>query len=66
MSIVQKNHMYLDLGLTPPRYQGIVAFKLETFGSAAHSGYPRLGVSALDPMIEILHDMLHQVTTLPE
>lgn len=37
--------------------------KLSCTGVACHSGYPHLGESAIDPMIETLHTLRH--TTWP-
>jgi acetylornithine deacetylase/succinyl-diaminopimelate desuccinylase-like protein len=32
---------------------------LRAIGKAVHSGYPHLGKSAIEPMIEVLHDLMH-------
>lgn len=41
------------------RQKGIVNVILESHGKAAHSGYPHMGVNAIEPMVEVLHDLLH-------
>ncbi|RUS22555.1 hypothetical protein BC937DRAFT_88519 [Endogone sp. FLAS-F59071] len=42
-------------------HKGIVKFRVEVAGKAAHSGYPELGVSAIDNLIEILYTLKHLV-----
>jgi len=37
--------------------KGIVKFKLTSHGIAAHSGYPHTGKSAIEPLLEVLHDL---------
>ncbi len=39
--------------------KGTLLADLRVRGKAAHSGYPEMGVSALDPLIEVLHDCIH-------
>lgn len=34
--------------------------RLSCRGVACHSGYPHLGVSAIDPLIEVLHSLKHR------
>jgi len=36
------------------RQKGILKIRLETHGKAAHSGYPETGVSAVEPLLDIL------------
>ena len=37
--------------------KGILKLKLIRKGMAAHSGYPELGDSAIDPLLDVLHDL---------
>ena len=60
-----------ELGLTPDylivgeptesklarRQKGLVKVRLELTGKAAHSGYPETGVSAIDPLLDVLEDL---------
>ncbi len=39
------------------RQKGIYKLRLESKGKTAHSGYPHTGVSAIDPLVEVLHDL---------
>ncbi len=39
------------------RQKGIVKFRLQGHGKAAHSGYPETGVSAIDALLDVLHDL---------
>lgn len=39
------------------RQKGIVKFRLQGRGKAAHSGYPETGVSAIDALLDVLHDL---------
>jgi len=39
------------------RQKGIFKFRLESSGKAAHSGYPHTGVSAIDPLLDVLQDL---------
>ncbi|MDH7515236.1 MAG: M20/M25/M40 family metallo-hydrolase [Bacteroidota bacterium] len=44
---------------TPARaHKGVLSYRLETEGIAAHSGYPERGKSAIHVLLEILHDIL--------
>jgi len=66
-----------DLGLTPKYlvvgeptesklavgHKGALKFHLQSFGKAAHSGYPELGQSAIIPLLEVLLDL--ERTPLP-
>jgi acetylornithine deacetylase len=38
--------------------KGVLMADLRIRGKAAHSGYPEMGVSAIHPMIEVLHDCM--------
>ena len=38
--------------------KGVLMADLEIRGKAAHSGYPEMGVSAINPMIEVLRDCI--------
>ncbi|KAF1334871.1 Formiminoglutamate deiminase, partial [Globisporangium splendens] len=40
--------------------KGILKIRLSRQGAAAHSGYPHLGDSAIDPLIDVLHDLKHE------
>ncbi len=40
-------------------HKGVLRFKLETTGIAAHSAYPERGESAISKLIEILHNLDH-------
>lgn len=40
-------------------HKGVLRFKLETSGIAAHSAYPEHGESAISKLIEILHELDH-------
>ncbi|KAJ0398374.1 hypothetical protein ATCC90586_000711 [Pythium insidiosum] len=40
--------------------KGILKIRLTKRGVAAHSGYPHLGESAIDPLIDVLHDLKHE------
>lgn len=62
-----------DLGLNPRylivgeptesklgrRQKGVLKVRLEGHGKAAHSGYPHTGVSAIDPLLDVLQDLRH-------
>jgi acetylornithine deacetylase len=39
--------------------KGILKARLVSHGVACHSGYPALGKSAIDPLIDVLHELLH-------
>ncbi len=39
------------------RQKGIVKLRLSSKGKAAHSGYPHTGVSAIDPLLDVLQDL---------
>jgi putative cell wall-binding protein len=39
--------------------KGILKLKLLSQGVSCHSGYPELGKSAIDPLIDALHDLKH-------
>jgi acetylornithine deacetylase len=62
-----------DLGITLPQtvifgeptelklgasQKGIIMFKLDFEGKASHSGYPELGVSAIENLIAVLNSLL--------
>ncbi|TMW56465.1 hypothetical protein Poli38472_006475 [Pythium oligandrum] len=63
-----------ELGLTPSHLivgeptklkmiklqKGILKVRLTRKGIAAHSGYPHLGDSAIDPLIDVLYDLKHE------
>lgn len=63
-----------DLGLSPSylivgeptestlarRQKGIVKFRLEAKGKAAHSGYPETGVSSIEPLLDVLNDLRNE------
>ena len=38
--------------------KGTLLADLKALGKAAHSGYPEMGVSAVDPLIQVLHDCI--------
>jgi acetylornithine deacetylase/succinyl-diaminopimelate desuccinylase-like protein len=38
---------------------GILNVHLGAIGKAVHSGYPHLGKSAIEPMVEVLRDLMH-------
>lgn len=38
--------------------KGVLLADLRTVGQAAHSGYPEAGASAVDPLVEVLHDCI--------
>jgi acetylornithine deacetylase len=40
--------------------KGILKIRLTRKGVAAHSGYPHLGDSAIDPLIDVLYDLKHE------
>ncbi len=39
------------------RQKGILKLRLEARGTAGHSGYPHTGVSAIDPLLDVLQDL---------
>jgi acetylornithine deacetylase len=39
--------------------KGVLWADLHVEGQAAHSGYPDAGLSAVDPLLEVLHDCIH-------
>lgn len=41
--------------------KGMLKVRLSCSGVACHSGYPLLGKSAIDPLIEVLHTLKHRV-----
>jgi acetylornithine deacetylase/succinyl-diaminopimelate desuccinylase-like protein len=41
------------------RQKGIINIQLNSVGKAVHSGYPHLGSSAIEPMVEVLRDLMH-------
>lgn len=41
--------------------KGILKLKLLSHGKSCHSGYPELGKSAIDPLIDTLHELKHAV-----
>ena len=41
------------------RQKGLLKVRLESRGKAAHSGYPHTGVSAVDPLLDVLDDLRH-------
>jgi len=63
-----------ELGLTPAYllvgeptelnlaagHKGGISFVANSVGKESHSGYPELGVSAIDPLVEFLGDLLRQ------
>lgn len=40
--------------------KGMLKVRLSCKGVACHSGYPHLGVSAIDPLVEVLHAIKHR------
>lgn len=40
--------------------KGMLKVRLSCRGVACHSGYPHLGVSAIDPLVEVLHAIKHR------
>ncbi len=40
--------------------KGMLKVRLSCRGVACHSGYPHLGVSAIDPLVEVLHAVKHR------
>ncbi|KAF2810083.1 Zn-dependent exopeptidase [Mytilinidion resinicola] len=46
-------------------HKGIISFEVNVEGKAAHSGYPWLGVSANDALIEALGKLIHLRENLP-
>lgn len=40
--------------------KGMLKVRLSCKGVACHSGYPQLGVSAIDPLVEVLHAINHR------
>lgn len=40
--------------------KGMLKVRLSCKGIACHSGYPHLGVSAIDPLVEVLHAIKHR------
>lgn len=40
--------------------KGMLKVRLSCRGVACHSGYPHLGVSAIDPLVEVLHAVMHR------
>lgn len=39
--------------------KGVLLADLSVKGRAAHSGYPEAGASAVDPLVEVLHECIH-------
>lgn len=39
--------------------KGILKCKLTCKGVSCHSGYPHLGKSAVDPLVDVLHELIH-------
>lgn len=39
--------------------KGILKCKLTSKGVSCHSGYPHLGKSAIDPLIDVVHELMH-------
>lgn len=59
---LQLNPAYLIVGEPTEsklvsRQKGMLKLRLECSGKAAHSGYPHLGKSAIDPLIDVLQDI---------
>lgn len=40
--------------------KGMLKVRLSCRGVACHSGYPHLGASAIDPLVEVLHAIKHR------